>query len=398
MAIRGGYVRKRTRKDGSHVWQIVIEKPVEPDTGTKRPRIYKSVEGTKKQAEKILHEMMADVETDTYVKSNTMTVEKYFREWYDTYIAPQKSPTTSATYLYNLENYIFPKFGKLILQNLTTLAIQKWINELGVKSPLSNKPLTPKTIRNLFMNLNAGLKRAVTLGYLAKNPAANIELPKCKQYKAEIYSSDELQQLFEVAKGTELEIGIMLLVCLGIRRGELMALTWADIDFEKKLVNIDKNTVKIKKGQSVTKDPKSESGRRIIEAPDVLIDFLRHEKVAYLERRLRYGADYHNKDLIICQPNGKPYEVDYYTHKFQRLLKVHGLKKIRLHDLRHSHATYMLRLGVNVKAMQKRMGHSTFSTTMDTYSHVLDDMGREAADTLNTGLQSIVSSAKSKMF
>ena len=388
MAMRGMHVIKRPCKTG-HSWEIVIERPPCPDTG-KRRRVYKTVHGTKKEAEKIGMEIMQDLESDTYLKNNSITVEKYFREWYDTYIEPQKSPTTSATYLYNLEHYIFPKFGKILLQKLSTLEIQRWINELSVKSPLSDKPLTPKTIRNLYMNLNAGLKRAVILGYIVKNPAANVLLPKCRKYIAEVYNADELQQLFECAKGSELEVGIMILVCLGIRRGELMALTWADFDFDKKLVNITKSTVKVRRSQSVTKDPKSESGRRVIECPDVLIDFLRREQVEYFKRRLSRGADYHENNLVICQPNGLPYSVDYYTHKFKHFLAVHGLKKIRLHDLRHSHASYMLRLGVNVKAMQKRMGHSTFSTTMDTYSHVLEDMGREAADTLNEGLKSIV--------
>jgi integrase len=210
------------------------------------------------------------------------------------------------------------------------------------------------------------------------------------EFNTEVYNSDELQKLFEVAKGTELEIGIMLLVCLGIRRGELMGLVWSAIDFDKKLIRIDKNVVKVKGKKTVTKDPKSESGKRVIEAPDVLISFLRRERTEYWKRKLLHGADYHDNDLVVCQPNGKPFEVDYYSRKFRRLLEVNNLKIIRLHDLRHSHATYMLRLGVNVKAMQKRMGHSTFSTTMDCYAHVLDDMGREAADTLNTGLRGIV--------
>jgi len=170
-----------------------------------------------------------------------------------------------------------------------------------------------------------------------------------------------------------------------------MALTWADVDFDRKLVNINKSTVKVKRDKTVTKDPKSEAGRRVIEAPDVLIDFLRREKVEYFKRRLQQGKDYHDNDLIICQYNGKPFSVDWYSTKFKRLLQDNGMRVIRLHDLRHSHATYSLKMGVNAKALQKRMGHSTFSTTMDTYSHVLDDMGREAAETLNTGLQSIVS-------
>ena len=388
--LRGCHVRKRVLKDGSHGWQVIIERPPCPDTG-KRRREFKTVRGTKKEAEKVMRDMMNDLETDSYVKNSTLTVGKFLLEWYDDYIAPHKSPTTVASYSYNLENYIIPRFGKMKLQGeLSTRDIQRWVNELSVKSPLSDKPLTPKTIRNLYMNINAALKRAVILGYIAKNPAENVELPKCKQYKANVYSSDELQALFEVAKGTSLEIGLMLLVCLGIRRGELMALCWSDIDFTNKTVNISKSTVKVKRKQTVTKDPKSESGKRIIDAPDVLIEFLRREKVEYFKRKLQHGKDYYGEDLIICQSDGKPYSVDYYTHKFQRFLEVHGLKKIRLHDLRHSHATYMLKLGVSVKAMQKRMGHSTFSTTMDCYAHVLDELGREAADTLNTGLQSIV--------
>ena len=390
MALRGVHVRKRTNKNGSHSWQITIELSPDPETGERR-RIWKSVSGvTKKQAEKIGLEIMQDLETGSYVKSTPRTVEKYLGEWFDTYIAPFKSPTTVATYRYNIDRYINPRFGRLPLHGLSTLEIQKWINELGIKSPLSDRPLTPKSIRNLYMNLNAGLKRAVMLGYIAKNPAENVELPKCKQYKPEVYSSDELQELLEVARGTELETGLMLLICLGIRRGELLALTWADVDFEKKSININKSTVKIKGGVAVTKDPKSLAGCRVIESPDILIYYLRREHKEYLKRKMLHGRDYHDNNLIVCYQNGTPYEVDYFTHKFKQLLERNNLKIIRLHDLRHSHATYMLRLGVNVKAMQKRMGHSTFATTMDTYSHVLDDMGREAADTLNAGLQGII--------
>jgi len=243
------------------------------------------------------------------------------------------------------------------------------------------------------MNLNAALKRAVLDGLIKKNPGETVVLPKCVKYRADVYSADELQLLFEAAKGSELEIGIMLLVCLGIRRGELMALRWSDFDFDKKLVNIDKSVVRVRQGEAVTKAPKSDAGTRTIDMPDVLISFLQSEKLEYFKRRLKHGGDYHNDDLVICQPNGKPYDVDYYTHKFKQFLKSNGLKTIRLHDLRHSHATYMLKLGVSVKAMQQRMGHSTFSTTMDVYSHVLEDMGREAADTLNAGLQGIVAGA-----
>ena len=396
MASRGVHVRERKFKGkvSGHSWQIVIELAPCPVTG-KRNRIFKSVSGvTQRQAEKLGRELLHDIETDNYVRTTNLTVEKYLREWHSIYILPSKSPTTSTTYLYNLESYIFPRFGKIKLQSLTTIEIQRWINDLSVKSPISDRPLNPKSIRNLYMNLNAALKRAVLLGYIAKNPAANVELPKCKSYKPEVYNADELQRLFEVAKGSDLEVGIMLLVCLGVRRGELLAMTWADVDFDNKLISINKSVVKIKRKETVIKDPKSEAGKRIIECPDVLMDFLRYERVAYWERKLKLGADYNDHNLVVCQSDGSPYNPDYFSGKFKQLLERNGLKVIRLHDLRHSHATFMLRLGVNVKAMQKRMGHSTFATTMDIYSHVLEDLGREAADTLNVGLQGIMPTAK----
>ncbi|MCL2398535.1 MAG: site-specific integrase [Defluviitaleaceae bacterium] len=390
MDLRGMHVRERKGKRGRS-WQIIIEQSPCPDTG-KRRRVFKSVSNvTKKQAEKMGMQIMQDLETDSYVKSTTMTVEKYFREWYDTYIVPYKSPTTAATYLYNLESYIFPRFGKLKLQGgLTTIEIQRWINELSIKSPISDNPLSPKSIRNLYMNLNAGLKRAVILGYIVKNPAEHIELPKCKPVKPEVYNAAELQKLLEVAQDTDLMTGLMLLCCLGIRRSEALALLWTDIDFDNGLVSITKGVVRVKSGESVTKSPKSDAGTRIIPAPAVLIDFLRRERVEYLTSKLRYGAMYHDNNLIVCQPNGEPYTGDYFSQKFRRLLADNQLKKIRLHDLRHSHITYLLNLGINVKVIQSRAGHSTINTTLDTYSHVLDDMGREAADTLNDGLQSIV--------
>jgi len=385
MTTLSGHVRKR----GSNTWQIIIEQPPCPDTG-KRNRVYATVSGTRKESERVMREMMAELETNSYIKNTAITVGAYFMDWFGTYIEPHKAKTTAASYLYNIEYYIIPRFGSMKLQSLTTLDIQKWINELAIKSPLSNRPLSPKSIRNLYMNLNAGLKRAVLLELIRKNPGATVELPKCKPYKAEVYNAEELQQLFEAAQGTDLEIGIMLLVCLGIRRGELMALTWPDIDFDNKLVNINKATVKVHSGGKVTKDPKSESGKRVIEAPDVLIDFLRRERVTYLERKLQHGAEYHDNGLVVCQSNGKSYSVDFYTHKFKALLKAHGLKKIRLHDLRHSHASFCILNGVDYKYLQGRLGHSAFSTTMDTYSHILSDHAKNEAEKVNTGLQSIV--------
>jgi integrase len=391
--MRGAHVRRRPTKKG-HVWQIIVEQEPDPKTG-KRNRIFKTMtEGaTKKDAEEMLRYMLTELDNQTYVKDTNITVTKYFKEWLETYISPHKSPTTIDSYDYNVQHYILPKFGNLKLQNLSTIEIQKWFNELAVKSPLSNNPLSSKTIRNIYMNLNAALKRAVKLELIKKNPAESIELPKCKKYRAEIYNAEELRLLIEAARGTDMELAIMILVCCGIRRGELLALQWKHIDFDNSIISIENNLVR-SKGKPVTKDPKSASGKRKIEAPDILMKLLRQAKIEYAKNKLMYGAGYNDSNLIVCQQDGNPFYPDWFSKKFIRFLQDNGLKHIRLHDLRHSHITFMLRLGVSVKIMQQIAGHSTFNTTMDTYSHVLDDMQKEAAELLNNGLQDLLSKAQ----
>jgi integrase len=239
------------------------------------------------------------------------------------------------------------------------------------------------------MNLNAALKKAVMLEILKKNPAEHIELMKCQQYRGEIYNSDELGILIEAVKGSDLEIGVMILVCLGLRRGELLGLTFDDINFATGMVNIEKNVVQLK-GRTITKDPKTASGIREIEAPDILLKLLQCEKDSYMQRKIKYGKRFNDTNLIISQPDGSPLRPDWYSEKFKRFLIKNGLKRIRLHDLRHSNATFMLKLGINVKDMQKRLGHSTFGITMDTYSHAIAEITKEANEKLEAGLKSIM--------
>jgi integrase len=382
------HLRKRKTKTGYN-WQAIIEQEPDPNTGH-RNRIYKTFpDCTRAEAEKIVRKMLTEIDNGIFVKDDKITVEEYLRNWLDLYIKNHKSPSTAESYIYHVENYILPKFGKVKMQDLSTINIQKWFNDMAKKSPLSNKPLHPKTIRNIYMNFNAALKKAVILEILTKNPAEHIELPRCKKYVAEVLNSEELSKLIEAVKGSELEVGVMILVCLGLRRGELLGLTFDDIDFDTNMVNIKNNVVQLK-GRTITKDPKTQSGLREIEAPDVLMELLRKEKDSYMQRKLEYGKSFTDSRLVITQADGSPLRPDWYSEKFKRFLKAKGLKRIRLHDLRHSNATFMLKLGVNVKAMQKRLGHSTFSTTMDIYSHAIEEITQEANKKLEAGLKDIM--------
>lgn len=378
-----GHIRKRVKKNGDVSYQIIIELPIDPATG-KRNRKYKTIKGTKKQAEKVLRKMMDDLENHTFVEDSNITVSELVMMWFELYLK-DLSPTTLEGYEYQIKNYIVNQdIGKIRLQDLTTSDVQRWINSLYDESPLSNKPLSAKTVKNIYHNLCAAIDKAVVLEYVKKNVCKAVSLPKVQKYTAEVYDEKEIQQLLNVIKGTDMELPLMIDVNLGLRRGELLALKWKHIDFEKGFVSIEDNMVEVKKevsaDRTLTKAPKSISGQRIIPISPSLTDYLKKAHTEYLLKKLKMGKDFFDGDYVVCQENGKPYKPNSFTDKFNKFLKKNNLKHIRLHDLRHTNATLMLTQGISPKVAQMRLGHSDYSTTMNIYSHVLESVATEAAE------------------
>ncbi len=388
-----GHIRKRERKGGDVSYQIIIELPSDSETG-KRNRKYKTVKGTKKQAEKVMREMMDDLENHTYIEDNNMTVAEFIIHWLTLYLK-DLSPTTLKGYEYQINNYIInQEIGKIRLQDLTTSDVQRWINSLYDESPLSNKPLSAKTVKNVYHNLCAAIDKAVVLELVKKNVCKAVSLPKVQKYTAEVYDENEIQQLLNAIKGTDMELPLMIDINLGLRRGELLALKWKHIDFEKGLISIEDNMVEVDRRVSadriLTKAPKSISGQRVIPISSTLNDFLKKAHTDYLLRKLKMGKDFFDGDYLVCQENGKPYKPNSFTDKFNNFLKKKNLKHIRLHDLRHTNATLMLTQGISPKVAQMRLGHSDYSTTMNIYSHVLKSVETEAAEKIENAIFSSI--------
>lgn len=378
-----GHIRKREKKGGDVSYQIIIELPIDSATG-KRNRKYKTVKGTKKQAEKVMREMMDDLENNSYIEDSRMTVAEFVKQWLELYLK-DLSPTTLQGYEYQTENYIINQnIGKIRLQDLTTSDVQRWINSLYEKSPLTNKPMSAKTVKNIYHNLCAAIDKAVVLEIVKKNVCKAVSLSKVQKYTAEVYDEKEIQQLLSIIKGTDMELPLMIDINLGLRRGELLGLKWKHIDFEKGLISIEDNMVEVKKEVSadriLTKLPKSLSGQRIIPISSALTEYLKKAHTNYLMQKLKMGKDFFDGDYVICQENGKPYKPNSFTSKFNDFLKKNNLKHIRLHDLRHTNATLMLTQGISPKVAQMRLGHSDYSTTMNIYSHVLKSVETEAAE------------------
>ena len=206
-----------------------------------------------------------------------------------------------------------------------------------------------------------------------------ISPPKPEKSERDIYDDREVLRLIEIVKDSHrFEVAVALGGICGLRRGEILGLKEADIDFDKRLIHIRKQLVQLKKGSNRTK-VKTDGSNRVISAPDLIFEILRRQ----IERNKRNKAmlldGYNDEGFLVCYDDGKPIPPKRFSAYFCNLIKRHKLKHIRFHDLRHSGATLMLKAGVPLEVVSSILGHSSIKTTNDIYAHILNDVKIDAA-------------------
>ena len=368
-----GHIRKRKLKDGSITYQVIVENERDPLTG-KRERKYKTVKGTKKQAESCMRKMIDEIENGTTITSSTMKLSTWMKEWLTLYL-PNIEESTRNGYEERINKRIIPILGATPLKSLTTANIQSWVNDLS-------KELAPKSVKNIYLNLKAALDKATTLRMIPYNPCTGVVLPKLKKYQAEVYDTEEINKVLEIAKNTDIYLILLLELSLGLRRGELCALTWDDVDFKEGTIKIDKSKY-AKKGKTAIKAPKTTAGIRTILIGENVAKELKKAHNEYLKNKLAMGMAFKDSNHVISKADGSSYHPDSLTKKWERFEAKHNLKHIRFHDLRHSNATAMIAAGIDPKTVQTRLGHADISVTMNIYAHCTQAMNKKAADEID---------------
>lgn len=237
-----GHIRSKKLKNGKVSYQIIVETDIRKFDG-KRNRFYKTVHTNKKQAEKELRNMIAEVENGTFIKPDTSTLRDFLNEWMNTYVIPKINKTTYEGYQNIINRNINPILGNIPIADLTPIMVQKWVNQISEKSPSKGIKLKPNSVKNSYLVLHSAMQRAVMLKIIKESPCENIELPKLEKYKAEVMEEDDINKFFNALKGTDFELALTISITLGLRRGKLLELRWSCIDWNSKIMNITENRV-----------------------------------------------------------------------------------------------------------------------------------------------------------
>jgi integrase len=236
--------------------------------------------------------------------------------------------------------------------------------------------------------LRHALQQAIRWQLLVRNPADAVKPPKAQRKQMKALDTDGTAAVIEAARDTSLFVPILLGVLCGMRRGEITALRWRSIDLERGQLSIVASTEQTRDGIR-EKSPKSGHGRTVA-LPSLVVDELRRHRLRQAEALLKLGVWLSDDRQVVTRADGEPVQPRSLTHAFEIFLRKQGLARVRLHDLRHTHATHMLAAGVHPKIAQERLGHSSVAITLDLYSHVLPGLQADAAARIDDAVRTAI--------
>jgi integrase len=349
---------------------------------------------TKGAAQDALADAMRECsETPVVIDRLIPTLAEFFERWHRDCAKREYSPKTAERF-FELGQYAVRRFGNVLLDRLTTEQLAKDMNHLldhggrVTDDHPKGRPLAPKTVRHIAFLIQACLEQAVDWELISKNPMKKVKKPKVPRRRPKVVDRAGFVSLFTKAAGTRLYPAIVLAAATGMRRGELCALEWSDLDWDRATLEVSKSLEQTKEGLRV-KGTKSDETRRFSIRGKALDVLRQHKREQDREREL-YDADYANLNLIFCCPNGKQYVPGNFGMRVSKLMRRAGLSGITLHSLRHSHASQLLSDGTPITTVAARLGHASPNITLGIYSHALPADNEAAATLWNEAMGDVI--------
>jgi integrase len=373
--------RGSVRQEPNGTWGFVVDIGAAGERRQTRRRGF----ATRKAAQAELTRILTSLEQRTYVAPKRQTVAVFLAETWLPAIEHTIKPATFESYRRNVRLHVAGRpVGRRQLQDLTPSDLNALYGQL-LAGDNEHRKLSARSVAYIATILHRAFRDAVRWQAIVRNPAEAADPPRpSTRTEMRTWSGAELGRFLAHVAADRLAGAWWLLATTGMRRGEVLGLRWPDVDLDAGSLRIARTLITTdvqRKGEPgmAWGTPKTAKGRRFVALDPATVAVLRQHRARQLAERLATGEAYDDGDLVVCLADGKPIHPKTMSYYFERETKRAELPTIRLHDLRHTHATLALRAGVHPRVVQERLGHANVSITLDTYSHVDLDMQAAAA-------------------
>ncbi len=377
------------RSDGRWMGQVTLD----TEGGYKRKTVYGK---TQKEVKEKIAELKSGCRSGKLIETSSMPLEDWMQLWIANYKPDLKVTTRESYELYINVHIKGSEIGKIPLSKLKTTDLQRFYNaKLKCECKNQKQTLSPTTVRYINLIIKGALKQAVNNRMIGENVTDGVVLPKKRKVEIIPLTREEVLRFLDAAKSDRLYTLYLLEMMTGLRRGEILGLKWEDVDFKAGRLKVIHNLYRVNntdkdaesKYKLVLLTPKTESSKRTIPLNQFMVEeLLRHKKEQEREKRL-YGEDYRDLGMVFCKLDGDYISPREFLRQYQRLLQKAGLERKRFHDLRHTVASLLINANENPKVIQQLLGHSTISTTLDIYAHVMDQTLNRSVDNLCNQLE-----------
>ena len=290
---------------------------------------------------------------------------------------PNLRVSTYVKYKKTINTYIIPAIGRVPLQKLEPLHVKRLYNNQ------LKRGLSPKMVVEIHGLLHKALDDAVKWGLVGRNVCDLVDRPRVEKKETPVLEKDQALALLESVKQHRLGVLLLVVLTTGMRRGELLALRWSDVNLEKGTLFVNKTVDYIPHYGYVENGAKTKAGRRTIKLAAFVVEILKSYKERQQGLKVKAGTKWIEKDLVFCGLTGNYFDPNYLLRLFKKVLVDAGLSHMRFHDLRHSAATILLAMGIHPKVVSELLGHSSFLITMNLYGHVFPSMLDEVVEKWN---------------